>query len=101
MRNKNLGKSITYCISANDMDMTFNTMTHTKASTTLTVPPSIKEERALARARAQKLAFIEHTLKYTFERGSTTLTAPPSIKEKRACALKHAQEAKRARRSTL
>jgi hypothetical protein len=73
-------------------------MTYTKASTILTAPPSIKEERARARIRAQKLALLERALKYAFECGSTTLSAPPSIKEERKRALKHAQgERKRAR----
>ena len=69
-------------------------MTHTKASTTLTAPPSIKEERVHAR----KLAHLERAC----ERASTTLTVPPSIKEERKRALKHAQgERKRARGTDL
>jgi hypothetical protein len=66
-------------------------MTYTKASTTLTAPPSIKEERDRARIRAQKLALHERALKHAFERGSTTLSAPPNIHEERKRALKRAR----------
>lgn len=77
-------------------------MTYTKASTTLTAPPSIKEERARARVRAQKLALLERALKYAFDCASTTLSAPPNIHVERKRALKHAQEdRKRARRTDL